>query len=135
MRRAHTFAAAIATLVLMGAASAVHAESPRITLTGGGGNLAGPAPTVGEAQWGPQATHRSFQWNQRGRWSLRLDMSQPVGRDMQLRDVQAGAYYHLTPSLRVGGAVSLGDTPSQPDHTPLPQTQAPRVKLETSFKF
>lgn len=62
-------------------------------------------------------------------------MSQPFGRDMQMRDVQAGAYYHVTPSLRVGGAVSFGEAPSQSDRTDLPQSQAPRVKLETSFKF
>ncbi|MDR3510029.1 MAG: hypothetical protein P4L73_00205 [Caulobacteraceae bacterium] len=85
--------------------------------------------------WGPQPAHRSFFWDQKGRWSLKLDLSEPVGRGMQARDVQAGAYYHVTPSLRVGGAVSLGDAPSQPDRTDLPQNQAPRVKLETSFKF
>jgi hypothetical protein len=62
-------------------------------------------------------------------------MSQPFGRDMQMRDVQAGAYYHVTPSLRVGGAVTFGEAPSQPNRTDLPQDQAPRVKLETSFKF
>ena len=48
-----------------------------------------------------------FQWDQKGRWSLRLDMSQPFGRDMQMRDVQAGAYYRVTPSLRVGGGGHL----------------------------
>jgi hypothetical protein len=31
--------------------------------------------------------------------------------------------------------VSFSDAPAQPDRTDLPQTQAPRVKLETSFKF
>ncbi len=120
MRRAHIFAAAISTLALLGAASGAQAES---------------ASTAGAAQWGPQPTHHFFQWDQKGRWSLRLDMSQPVGRDMQLRDVQAGAYYRVTPSLRVGGAVSFGDAPAQTDRTDLPQNQAPRVKLETSFKF
>ena len=73
----------------------------------------------------------------RMRRPLRLDMSQPVGRDMQLNDVQAGAYFRLTPTLRVGGAVALGDTPIAPDQRlNLPQqSQAPRVKLETNFKF
>lgn len=100
----------------MGAAGAAHAES------------------AGQAA-GFQPTHHSFFWDQKGRWSLKLDLSEPVGRGMQARDVQAGAYYHVTPSLRVGGAVSLGETPSQDGRTDLPQNQAPRVKLETSFKF
>ena len=120
MRRAHILAAAISTLALIGAASGASAESATTT-----------APTP----WGPQPSHHFFQWDQKGRWSLRLDMAQPVGRDMQMRDVQAGAYYHVTPSLRVGGAVTFGEAPSQPDRTDLPQNQAPRVKLETSFKF
>jgi hypothetical protein len=133
MRRAQITAAALSILALIGAATAARAESPHLSPVGDA-NLAGPAPTPGEAPWGP-ATHHSLQWDQKGRWSLRLDMSQPVGREMELRDVQAGAYYHVTPSLRVGGAVSLGDAPAEPDHTTLPQSQAPRVKLETSFKF
>jgi hypothetical protein len=83
-----------------------------------------------------QPTQKSLFWDQKGHWGLKLDLSQPVGRDMQLRDVQAGAYFHITPSIRVGGAVSLGDSAAQ-DRTapPQQQTQAPRVKLETSFKF
>jgi hypothetical protein len=120
MRRAHILAAAISVFALIGVASPAFAES---------------AQPANQGPWGPQPTHRFFQWNQSGRWSLRLDMSEPVGRNMQMRDVQAGAYYRVTPSLRVGGAVSLGDAPAQPDRTELPQNQAPRVKLETNFKF
>jgi hypothetical protein len=42
----------------------------------------------------------------------------------------------VTPSLRVGGAVSLSNVPVAPDHTALPaNAQAPQVKLETTFKF
>jgi hypothetical protein len=118
MGRAHIIVAAISALVLAGGASGALAESA---------SSANP--------WGPQPVHHFFQWDQKGRWSLKLDMAQPAGRDMQPRDVQAGAYYHVTPSLRVGGAVSFGDSPSQPSRTDLPQDQAPRVKLETSFKF
>ncbi len=82
-----------------------------------------------------QPEHKTLQWNDKGRWSLKLDMSEPPGRTMELRDVQAGAYYHFTPSLKVGGAVSFGDQTPQSDHPSIPVTQAPRVKLETSFKF
>jgi hypothetical protein len=84
-----------------------------------------------------QPAQKSLFWDQKGHWGLKLDLSQPVGRDMQLRDVQAGAYFHITPSIRVGGAVALGDSTAFDRTTILPQQnqQGPRVKLETSFKF
>jgi hypothetical protein len=114
MRRAKLFAMAVSVLTLIGAVGVAHAE------------------TSGQAAAPSQPVH----WDQKGRWSLRLETTQtPVGRDLQNRDMQAGAYYHLTPSLRVGGAVSFSNAPAQPDRTDLPQDQAPRVKLETSFKF
>jgi hypothetical protein len=89
-------------------------------------------------QWGPQASHKTFEWDSaKSRWGLKLDLDQPGPRDreMDLNSVQAGAFYKLTPSLRVGGAVTLGDTTSltRPDGTL--QAPAPRVKLEGAFKF
>jgi hypothetical protein len=133
MRGARAIAAAISALALMGAAGAVRAESVHTTV--GGVNLADVAMAPNEG--GVQPSHRLFQWDKKGRWSLKLDMSEPVGREMQLGDVQAGAYYRVTPSLRVGAAVSLGDQarPDQSTTLPQAQTQSPRVKLETSFKF
>jgi hypothetical protein len=85
----------------------------------------------------PQQQHKTLQWDAKGRWSLKLDMNEQAVRGVELRDVQAGAYYHLTPSLKVGGAVTFGDDLLQADHNNIPQVpvQAPRVKLETSFKF
>jgi len=87
--------------------------------------------------WNQQPAQKSLFWDQKGHWGLKLDLSQPVGRDMELRDVQAGAYFHITPSIRVGGAVALGDSSTFDRTTILPQQnqQGPRVKLETSFKF
>lgn len=126
-------AATASALLLIGAAGAARADSPRPQITPvATDNLAGV--TLDQSHWGPQPTHHVLQWANKGRWSLQLDMSQPVGRDMELRDIQAGAFYRITPSLRVGGAVSLGD-PGAPDRSNLPQTQAPRVRLETNFKF
>ena len=114
MRRAKFLAMAVSALALIGAAGAAHAETS--------GQAAGNAPPM--------------HWDQKGHWSLRLEATQqPMGRDLQSHDMQAGAYYHITPSLRVGGAVSFSNAPAQPDRTDLPQDQAPRVKLETSFKF
>ncbi|HEX4196922.1 MAG TPA: hypothetical protein VHZ26_05730 [Caulobacteraceae bacterium] len=135
MTGARFITAVTATLALLGAAGAVHAQSVRgqaILVTD---NLTGV--TLDQGQWGPQPVHHSLEFNadKKNRIILKLDMSQPVGRDMQFRDVQAGAYYRLTPSLRIGGAVSLGDAPAVPDRSNLPQTQAPRVRFETNFKF
>jgi hypothetical protein len=86
-------------------------------------------------QWGPQSSHKSFLWDQaKGRWGLKFDMEEPSGRDMDWKDVAAGAYFKVTPSLRIGGAVTLGDSSGLPkDINPPPA--APRVRLETAFKF
>jgi len=72
----------------------------------------------------------------RGRWGVTLDLKQPDTRPGTLNDVQAGAYYRITPSLRVGGAVSLGDQSLVPGPQKLtPDAGQPRVRLETQFKF
>ena len=89
-------------------------------------------------QWNTLSGRRSLQWDsKRGRWGLKLDMDQPVGRPLSYtdRDVQAGAYYKITPSFRVGGAVSLGAMSSESNPNTIPADKAPRVRLETAFKF
>lgn len=48
-------------------------------------------------QWGAQSTRRSLQWDDKARWGVKLDLTQPSSRDMQLKDIQAGAYYRLSP--------------------------------------
>jgi guanyl-specific ribonuclease Sa len=80
---------------------------------------------------------KSLKWDARkGRWGVTLNLDQPAERDAQLNDIQAGAYFRLTPSLRIGGAVALGDTPTAPLYKKTqPQDGAPRVRLETAFKF
>jgi hypothetical protein len=133
--RAHSFAAAIATLALFGAAAGAHAQSAGAQAAPTASNNLGIL-TIDPNHWGAPPAHKSLQWDQKGRWGLKLDMNEPVGREMQLRDVQAGAYYRVTPSLRVGGAVSLSNQPVLPDHTAVPaNAQGPQVKLETTFKF
>src|SRR5437870_1393236 len=53
---------------------------------------------------------KSLKWDARkGRWGLTLNLDQPDARPAHGNDVQAGAYYRITPSLRVGGAVAFGD--------------------------
>jgi hypothetical protein len=87
-------------------------------------------------QWAPLTTHKSFDWdNSKSRWGLKLDLDQPGYREMDLNNVQAGVTYKLTPSLRVGGLVSLGDPAASVPRDVAPQPPAPRVRLETTFKF
>lgn len=85
-------------------------------------------------QINPQTRRSTLRWDAvRGRWGLQVDMDQNGQRDLQWRDVQAGAFYSVTRSLRVGGAVSLGDGALPARTAPTPQ--APRVRLETAFRF
>ena len=80
---------------------------------------------------------QTVKWDARkGRWGLTLNLQQLDTRETNWNDVQAGAYYKVTPSISVGGAVAMGDqqvvaTPRKPD----PADGAPRVRLETAFKF
>ena len=85
----------------------------------------------------PTSGLRSLKWDARkGRWGVTLNMDQSDVRPSSLNDVQAGAYYHITPSLRVGGAVALGDEQLSPGPKKIGSEESqPRVRLESSFKF
>jgi hypothetical protein len=85
----------------------------------------------------PSSGLKSLKWDARkGRWGVTLNLEQPDARPSSLNDVQAGAYYHITPSLRVGGAVALGDEQLTPGPKKIGSEEAqPRVRLESSFKF
>ena len=79
---------------------------------------------------------KSLKWGAgKGRWGVSLNLDQRGERDTQLNDVQAGAYSRVTPSPRVGGAVALGEKEAPAYKKTEPQDSAPRVRLETAFKF
>ena len=79
---------------------------------------------------------KTLKWDmQNGRWGVTLDLDQPSGRDVQLNDVQAGAYFRVTPSLRVGGAVALGEKEEPAFKKTQPTESTPRVRLETALRF
>jgi len=72
----------------------------------------------------------------KGRWGLMLNVQQPESRAATPNDIQAGAYYRITPSLRVGGSLAFGEQQVMPGPKPNPaDTGQPRVQLETKFKF
>lgn len=79
----------------------------------------------------PSATQLKF--NERGRWGVDLKLAEPVVRERKLRDVEAGAFFRVTPSVRVGGSVQLDDK-RKPDRI-TPDDRGARVRLETKFKF
>lgn len=81
-------------------------------------------------------TRGTLEWDSRkGRWGLKLGVEQHTGRDYEWKDIQPGVYYRLTPRLHIGGAVSLAPVEVGNQRLAEPQLPAPRVRLETTFKF
>lgn len=89
------------------------------------------------SQWAPLAQHKSFEWDAaKGRWGLKFDVDQQPGlAGAETKNVQAGAYFKITPSLRVGAGVSLGDQQTGTANPLAQQPAPPRVHFETAFKF
>jgi hypothetical protein len=72
----------------------------------------------------------------KGHWGVMLNVQQPEARAATANDIQAGAYYRITPSLRVGGSLAFGEQQVVPGSKPIPgDAGQPRVQLETKFKF
>ena len=88
-------------------------------------------------QWSSTTQHQSFEWDAgKSRVGLKFDVQQQAAMGTEYKNVQAGAFFKLTPSLRVGAGVSLSDNQNNPTNNPLAQTPAPpRVHLETTWKF
>jgi hypothetical protein len=99
-----------------------------------------PAVTLSEASAAQRATpatpRRGLRWNENGRWGLDFNLNQPVGRETDWGDVEAGAYYRLSPRLRVGAAAGLATPEQDPARAPETDRRSqPRVRLETLFRF
>ena len=121
--------ASAAALLIAGAAQSASADPPKTVVQN---DFAGEIDPTGP--WTVKPDHKTLMFGGNSRWGLKLDMEQPLGRDMAWKDVNAGAYLKLTPNIRVGGTVGLGDRLAQPQKV-TPQDTAPRVHLETAFKF
>jgi hypothetical protein len=130
--------------LLLGAAGIAHGQSlttptatsakPKITVTTDSYTIQAP-PSGANPYTGPE-TRSTMEWEGRGRWGVKLRLDQPTTRPAQTKDVEAGAYYKVTPSFHIGGAVGLSDKPQAPDAPASQDDQvAPRVKLETTLKF
>jgi hypothetical protein len=126
---------AAAAAVLAAWAGAAHAADPK-----GPDQRAGAKPmdfTVRMDQAGTSVQAPSVKWDaEHKRWGFTLNLQQPDTRASNWNDIQAGAYYRITPSLRVGGAFALGDQQPLPGPKPAaPEVGQPRVQFETKFKF
>ena len=110
--------------------SAAHAQNGLLVLAAndfsGGGNSGSVTVPRSSLEWDAK----------KARWGLKLGVEQHTDRDVQLKDVQPGLYYRITPRLHIGGAVSLApDQLESSQRLTDPQMPAPRVRLETTFKF
>ncbi|CAN5127102.1 hypothetical protein BH10PSE1_BH10PSE1_14530 [soil metagenome] len=104
-----------------------------------------PAVSLSEAnaaqrvqQSGAQQTtqRRGLRWNDNGRWGLNFNMNQPTGRETQWGDVEAGAFYSVTPRLSVGAAAAVGTPQQDPARAPETDRRSqPRIRLESIFRF
>lgn len=130
------FLAGAAALILTGSAATAFAQAKPHAVTPDFGVKNDFTSAAAGVQY-PQDEKRALRWDaKKGRWGLKLDLDQPSSRDMELQDVQAGAYFKVTPSIRVGGAVALGEkNPALSARKAEPTEPAPRVRLETAFKF
>ena len=131
MRLSAILAASLGLVALAGVAGEASAQS----------RARAPAVTLAEAanaqrSTTPAAPRRGLRWNENGRWGLDFNLNQPVGREAEWGDVEAGAYYRLSPRLRVGAAAGLATPEQDPARAPETDRRAqPRVRLETLFRF
>lgn len=124
-------AAGLALVVVAGSASAQTASRSRA-----------PAVSLSEANAARAATPPAssspsrLRFTERGRWGVDFNLSQPVGRESDLGDVEAGAYYRVNPRLRVGASAGLAEPETDPARAPQTDRRAaPRFRLESIFKF
>ena len=134
MRLQAIIAASVGLLALTSVASEASAQSrsraPAVTLA-----EASNAQAAGRGSTAP-APRRGLRWNENGRWGLDFNLNQPVGREAEWGDVEAGAYYRLSPRLRVGAAAGLATPEQDPARAPETDRRSqPRVRLETLFRF
>lgn len=130
MRFAAIIAGVVGAVAFVGVAGEASAQSrsrePAVSLS--------DAATAQRSTSTPQ--RRGLRWNENGRWGLNFNVNQPVGRETEWGDVEAGAYYRLNPRLSVGAAAGLGTAQQDPARAPETDRRSqPRIRLESIFKF
>ncbi|HEY3947929.1 NtrZ family periplasmic regulatory protein [Phenylobacterium sp.] len=127
------FAALVGLTALLGAATTA-AQAATVSAT--------PPPSAAKSidlntQADASSIAPGLKWDTaKGKWGVTFNVQQPETRSTTLNDIQAGAYYKITPSLRVGGAFSFGSQAVIPGPKPnTPDNTQPRVQLETKLRF
>jgi hypothetical protein len=81
-------------------------------------------------------TGRTYKYDaSKGRFGFTLQMQQSETRPVSPNDVQAGAYFRITPSIQVGGSVALGEQELTPRVNPVRPADQPKLRLESKLKF
>jgi hypothetical protein len=122
----------VAATALIGAAGTAVRAAPAAAATS-----TKPMDFTVHAETSPLAGGQVMKWDAaKGHWGVMLNVQQPEARAATANDIQAGAYYRITPSLRVGGSLALGEQQLVPGPKPIPgDAGQPRVQFETKFKF
>lgn len=140
MRRTKRKTGALIAGLAGGVTLLVMADVASAQAAGGPARTRAPAVSLNEAQAARAAAAQPgssrLRFTERGRWGLDLNLSQPVGRESNLGDVEAGAYYRVNPRLRVGAAAGLAEPEADPARAPQTDRRAaPRFRLESIFRF
>lgn len=145
MKPVVSMAVSVMVLAIAGASMSAHAQQSRVKPSGQTDIVFAPISADKNSltsKGTPALTGQSkiFQFDLKGKWGLKFDVNQPQSAPSGFNDVDAGAFYKLTPSLRVGGTVGFGEKsdPLKPEPRTVRDAgkqQQPRVRLETTFKF
>jgi hypothetical protein len=101
------------------------------------------APSPAQKGWAGSEAKTSLFWAPSSKWGVRVDVRSDRSASPTREDEAAvGAFYQFTPSLRVGGQVSV-TTPPVKEQRLAPAARLPGqadqaeagVKLESAFKF
>lgn len=96
---------------------------------------------ISDASTSFKSPSKTYQFDLNRKWGVKFDVNQTDTSPSGLNDIDAGAFYKLTPSLRVGGSLGFGEK-TDPNKTAAGNAvvaqgakDQPRVRLETTFKF
>lgn len=120
-------AAAAAALAVVAVADLAHAQTPGRSVV-----------SAGEASRAAQLSpaRRAMRLDRSGRWSVDFSLDPSLEDPARLGDVGAGAYYRVSPRLRVGASAGLVEGPADPARpAQAERNAAPRVRLESTFRF
>ena len=95
----------------------------------------GPALAQQDGRLDLTTPKKSFQWSDKGRWGVNLNVEEPTDREVKAKDLEAGAFFRIAPSLKVGGSVRLDDKDVRQERRLRPGERDARVRLETKFQF